>query len=147
MLKRILATAALGGVVLASPAAAQTYVRDDNITREGETVAAYCYLGTVQFFDGEGRLLGSAEAVDGTARFQLPIDVDPAVVRAEGVGCDEDPLVLETGVTRADPLPRTGSDSTDLGRIGLLLVAAGGATVFAARRVQLARAEVRSRAS
>jgi LPXTG-motif cell wall-anchored protein len=146
MLKRLLAMAAIAVVALAVPAAAQTYVGDNTFTQTGDTLSARCFLGTVQFFDQNGTQLGSAEAANGTATFQLPPGTSTQSVQARGTGCDGGALVLDVTIARTPTapgaLPRTGTDSSmALGQLGAVLLAAGGVTVFVTRRRQLAKAE------
>jgi hypothetical protein len=158
MLKRTITLAAAGVLALAVPAGAQTYggappsaTASDTTPAPGETVTVsgegFAPGSTVTFSDGDG--FNATDQADdaGVAAVQFTMGNEPVTITISGVGPTGEAVVLGVSLTPeavpaagtgAGAIPRTGEDSFDLGRVGLFLLAAGGATVYAVRRRQLA---------
>jgi LPXTG-motif cell wall-anchored protein len=159
MLQRILTLALAGVFLLAAPAAAQTGYGEepdsatvsDSTAEPGQTVtvSGECFQpgSTATFSDGQGFQETATANASGVASvsYTVPPGSGPVNMSITGTGCDGEALVLGVVIERVAPaaagvpLPRTGDDSSiDLGRVGLFLLAAGGATVYAVRRRQTA---------
>jgi hypothetical protein len=154
MFKRIAALALIAVLGIAAPAAAQSFQGNNFIQPSSDNVVAECFTpgSTVTFvFTLSNGTTQSVSAVAGDDfSASAPRPANAVGVSVTGTDCVRGVQFTQTavltpvqagGATAGAPLPRTGDDtSLDLGRIGLFLVAAGGVTVFMARRRQLAHA-------
>lgn len=160
MLKRTLMLAAAGVLALAVPAGAQTYGEEppsatasDTTPAPGETVTitgeGFAPGSNVNFTDGDDFNASDTADDAGVASVQFTMGNEPTTITISGVGPEGEAVVLNVTLTPeaaaaaptgAGALPRTGEDSFDLGRVGIFLLAAGGATVYAVRRRQHATA-------
>ena len=155
MIKKIAALALIAVLGIAAPAGAQSFQGNNSIQPSPNSVAAECYVpgSSVTFVftlsNGTTQSVTAVAGNDFTATAPRPANA--VGVSVTGTDCVRGVQFTQTavltpvqagGATGGAPLPRTGDDtSLNLGRIGLFLVAAGGVTVFMARRRQLAHAE------
>lgn len=141
-----------GGTTTTTPAGGDQASTSDSSVSAGQvvTISAQCFLpgSTVTFTDGRSfNGTGTADSSGvASVQYTVPPGNEPITITASGTGCDGGAQVLDVHLTRepgaptatggAD-LPRTGDDSSlPLSRLGMALVAAGGAVAYVARRRQ-----------
>jgi len=111
----------------------------DSTVSSGDTVtvtADGCEVGSTVTFFLDGNSLGSGVAdADGTAAADVVITGSPGTYTISNSCNDLTIEVTIAGAATAGALPRTGSDSSlPLAQVAIVLIAAGGLLIIAARK-------------